>query len=157
MQVHEFQPLHKPKKRKRIGRGGKRGNYSGRGSKGQKSRAGAKMRPQLREIINKFPKQRGEGFKTFKDTITIVHLEDIQRVLPQGGEISPKILEKAGLIKRLANKKLRVKILVKGELSEAGSYDIQNCLLSKKAEEAIIKTGGKINLPAGKAGIKKKK
>ena len=58
MQVHELKPSNKPKKRRRIGRGGKRGNYSGRGSKGQKSRAGAKMRPQLREIINKFPKKR---------------------------------------------------------------------------------------------------
>lgn len=153
MQVHELKPLNKSKKRRRIGRGGKRGNYSGRGSKGQKSRAGAKMRPQLREIINKFPKQRGEGFKTFKDNITIAHLEDIQRVFPQGGKITPQILEKAGLIQRLTNQKLRVKILVKGELKAV--YDIQNCLLSKKAEEAIIKAGGKINLPAGKAGIKK--
>jgi len=153
MQVHELKPLNKSKKRRRIGRGGKRGNYSGRGSKGQKSRAGAKMRPQLREIINKFPKQRGEGFKTFKDNITIAHLEDIQRVFPQGGKITPQILEKAGLIQRLTNQKLRVKILVKGELKAV--YDIQNCLLSKKAEEAIIKAGGKINLPAGKAGVKK--
>lgn len=144
MQIHEFQPLNKSKKKKRIGRGGKRGNYSGRGSKGQKSRAGAKMRPQLREIINKFPKLRGEGFKTFKDNIIIVHLEDIQRVFPQGGKISPQILEKAGLIKRSAHQKLRVKILVRGDLKN--SYDIQNCFLSKKAEEAIIKAKGKIKV-----------
>lgn len=142
MQVHELKPSNKPKKRRRIGRGGKRGNYSGRGSKGQKSRAGAKMRPQLREIINKFPKKRGEGFKTIKENITVVHLQDIQRVFPQGGKITPQILQKAGLIQRLTNQKLRVKILVKGDLSS--SYDIQNCLLSKKAEEAIIKAGGKI-------------
>lgn len=80
-------------------------------------------------------------------------MEDIQRVFPQGGKITPQILEKAGLIQRLTNQKLRVKILVKGELKAV--YDIQNCLLSKKAEEAIIKAGGKINLPAGKAGVKK--
>ncbi|MEK7341913.1 MAG: uL15 family ribosomal protein, partial [Candidatus Binatota bacterium] len=36
------------KKRKRVGRGGKRGTYSGRGSKGQKSRAGARIRPGFR-------------------------------------------------------------------------------------------------------------
>lgn len=144
MQVHELKPSNKPKKRRRIGRGGKRGNYSGRGSKGQKSRAGAKMRPQLREIINKFPKKRGEGFKTIKENITVVHLQDIQRVFPQGGKITPQILQKAGLIQRLTNQKLRVKILVKGDLSS--SYDIQNCLLSKKAEEAIIKAGGKIKI-----------
>jgi len=153
MQIHELQPFDKPKKRKRIGRGGKRGNYSGRGSKGQKSRAGAKIKPQLREIVNKFPKKRGEGFKTLKENIIIVHLQDLQRVFPQGGKITPQILEKAGLIKRLTNQKLRVKILVKGDLKT--KYNIQNCLLSKKAEEAIIKAEGKVNLPAGKAGIKK--
>jgi len=144
MQIHELKPLNKPKKRRRIGRGGKRGNYSGRGSKGQKSRAGAKMRPQLREIVNKFPKKRGEGFKTIKENITVVHLQDIQRVFPQGGKITPQILEKASLIKRLANQKLRVKILVKGSLKS--SYNIQNCLLSKKAEEAIIKAEGKVKI-----------
>lgn len=153
MQIHELKLLNKSKKRKRIGRGGKRGNYSGRGSKGQKSRAGAKMKPQLREIVNKFPKKRGEGFKALKKNITLVNLRDIQRVFPQGGEITPQILEKAGLIKRLTNQKLRVKILMKGDLKTI--YNIQNCLLSKKAEEAIIKAGGKVNLPAGKAGIKK--
>ena len=147
MQIHELQPFNKPKKRKRIGRGGKRGNYSGRGSKGQKSRAGAKIRPQLREIVNKFPKKRGEGFKTLKENITIVHLQDLQKVFPQGGEITPQILVKAGLIKRLANQKLRVKILIKGDLkTKCPKYNIQNCLLSKKAKEAIIKAGGKVKI-----------
>lgn len=144
MQIHELKPLNKPKKRKRIGRGGKRGNYSGRGSKGQKSRAGAKIRPQLREIVNKFPKKRGEGFKTLKENIILVHLQDIQRVFPQGGKITPQILEKAGLIKRLTHQKLRVKILVKGDLK--ANYQIQNCFLSKKAEEAIIKAKGEVKI-----------
>lgn len=148
MQIHELKPLNKSKKRKRIGRGGKRGNYSGRGSKGQKSRAGARIRPQLREIINKFPKKRGEGFKTLKENITLVHLQDIQKIFPQGGKITPQILEKAGLIKRLAHQKLRVKILVKGDLK--ANYQIQNCLLSKKAEEAIIKAKGKVQIKKDK-------
>ncbi|HOK35099.1 MAG TPA: hypothetical protein PLL80_00755 [Candidatus Pacearchaeota archaeon] len=59
MQLHQIQPTHKPKDKKRIGRGGKRGTYSGKGIKGQTSRAGAKIRPEIRDFIKKIPKKRG--------------------------------------------------------------------------------------------------
>lgn len=59
MQLHELKPIHKRKKPKRIGRGGKRGTYSGRGVKGQKARAGRKLKPIIREIIKRYPKIRG--------------------------------------------------------------------------------------------------
>lgn len=64
MQLHEIRPLHKGKKRKRVGRGGKRGTYSGRGQKGQKSRAGRRLEPVIREIIKRYPKLRGYKFKS---------------------------------------------------------------------------------------------
>ena len=57
--MHELKPEHKNKKSKRIGRGGKRGTYSGRGVKGQKSRAGRKFQPIIRELIKKYPKLKG--------------------------------------------------------------------------------------------------
>jgi len=60
IQLHQIQPEHKLKKKKRVGRGGKRGTYCGRGIKGQKSRAGAKIRPALRDLIKRIPKKRGE-------------------------------------------------------------------------------------------------
>lgn len=48
---------------KRVGRGGKRGTTSGGGTKGQKGRAGASVRPGFRGGDNRiwqlFPKQRG--------------------------------------------------------------------------------------------------
>ena len=59
MQLHELRPVHKNKSKKRIGRGGKRGTYSGRGMKGQKSRAGRKIRPAIRDLIQRTPKLRG--------------------------------------------------------------------------------------------------
>lgn len=59
MQLHELQPLHENKKEKRVGRGGKRGTYSGRGVKGQKSRAGHSIRPAERDLIQQIPKLRG--------------------------------------------------------------------------------------------------
>ena len=67
MQLHKLKPNYKAKKRKRIGRGGKRGTYSGRGIKGQKSRAGGKLRPEMRDIIKKIPKKRGYRFKSIRE------------------------------------------------------------------------------------------
>ncbi|MEX2054314.1 MAG: hypothetical protein WD883_02130 [Candidatus Colwellbacteria bacterium] len=59
MQLHELQPTHKNKTKKRIGRGGKRGTFSGKGVKGQKSRAGRKLRPGTRDLMQQTPKLRG--------------------------------------------------------------------------------------------------
>ena len=59
MQLHEVVPIHKNKSKKRIGRGGKRGTYSGRGMKGQKSRAGHKISPAIRDLLQRTPKLRG--------------------------------------------------------------------------------------------------
>lgn len=59
MQLHEIQPVHENKSKKRIGRGGKRGTYSGRGMKGQKARAGRKIRPAIRDLMQRTPKLRG--------------------------------------------------------------------------------------------------
>jgi len=59
MQLHEVKPTTINKSKKRIGRGGKRGTYSGRGIKGQKSRAGRKIRPAVRDLMQRTPKLRG--------------------------------------------------------------------------------------------------
>ena len=66
MQLHQLKPTHKAKAAKRVGRGGKRGTYSGRGMKGQKSRAGARMQPLVRELIKRYPKLRGYRRKAKK-------------------------------------------------------------------------------------------
>ena len=58
MQLHQLPSLNK-KSEKRIGRGGRRGTYSGRGIKGQRSRSGHRIRPAVRELILRIPKRRG--------------------------------------------------------------------------------------------------
>jgi len=63
MQLHQIQPITKRRIKRRVGRGGKRGTYSGRGGKGQTARAGAKVRPEIRDLIKKIPKIRGYRFK----------------------------------------------------------------------------------------------
>lgn len=57
MQIHQIKPKIRKEPKKRVGRGGKRGTYSGRGSKGQKARAGHRIRPYLRDVIKKLPKK----------------------------------------------------------------------------------------------------
>ncbi len=79
MQLHEIKPIHKIKKPKRVGRGGKRGTYCGRGVKGQKARAGRKLKPLIREVIKKYPKLRGYRFKSKKEKLAIVNLESLEK------------------------------------------------------------------------------
>ena len=56
MQIHQIQRQTKLAKKKIIGRGGKRGTTAGRGTKGQKARAGHRIRPEIRDTIKKIPK-----------------------------------------------------------------------------------------------------
>ena len=48
MQIHQLKPKTARSFAKRVGRGGKRGTTSGKGTKGQKSRAGSYVRPGFR-------------------------------------------------------------------------------------------------------------
>ena len=66
MQIHDLKRLHKNKKDRMVGRGGKHAKTSGRGGKGQTARAGNKRRPELRDIIKKLPKNRGYAFKSIQ-------------------------------------------------------------------------------------------
>ncbi|MCL4405157.1 MAG: hypothetical protein M1361_00055 [Patescibacteria group bacterium] len=64
MQLHDLKPRHARFLKKRVGRGGKRGTFSGRGTKGQRARAGHKIRPAERDFIQRLPKLRGVGNRT---------------------------------------------------------------------------------------------
>lgn len=66
MQFHTLQAKTKRKTSRQVGRGGKRGKTSGRGTKGQNARAGRKKRPELRDIIKRIPKLRGRGKSSLK-------------------------------------------------------------------------------------------
>jgi len=142
MQIHQLKPIHKNQKRKRIGRGGKRGTYSGRGIKGQKSRAGRKLQPVIRELIKKYPKLRGYRFKSRdKDTATI-NIGVLEKKFESSGVITPKILLEKKLIRRIKGKIPKVKILGKGEVKK--KLTIEGCEVSKNAGEKIKKAGGKV-------------
>jgi large subunit ribosomal protein L15 len=141
MQLHELKRDHPLKKPKRIGRGGKKGTYCGRGIKGQKARAGRRLKPIIREILKKYPKLRGYKFGAKKE-IAIVNLDTLNRVFNAQDIVNPEILVEKRIIRRIDGKIPPVKILGRGELEKP--LIIENCLLSEKAKEKIKKVGGQI-------------
>lgn len=137
MQIHELKPKTKAKKRKRVARGGKRGNYSGRGHKGQKSRAGAKIRPAERDLIIHLPKKRGFGNKKISERAQVINLKDLEKNYSAGEVVSIESLLKKGLIKLEIGKKKpkRVKILGEGKLTK--SLKLVDLELAKKVKGLV--------------------
>lgn len=142
MQIHEIKPKHKRKKKKRVGRGGKRGTYSGRGLKGQKARAGHKMQPIIRELIKKYPKLRGYRFNPRALDRAIVNVGVLEKKFEKGDEITPQVLIKKKIIRKIKGRVPKVKILGEGKLTKA--LMIKDCIVSKQAREKIEKAGGTI-------------
>jgi len=142
MQLKDLQPKTKRKKSKRIGRGGKRGTYSGRGIKGQKARAGRRIRPAIRDIIKKIPKKRGYKFKPIRDKTEIVSLSVLQNKFKDGEKINPLKLIKAGVVFLRGKKTPRIKILGKNQISK--KFFIYKCEISDSAKKEIIKAGGEV-------------
>ena len=117
MKLHSLTPV-RHKRSQRIGRGGKRGTTSGRGQKGQKSRAGHRIRPAERDLILKIPKKRGFRNKPKKDAVTVFNLGDLSWKLKTfvGKEqlvVTRELLVMAGLLGK--NFKGEIKILGTGE------------------------------------------
>jgi len=138
MQLHQLKPPIKSKKKKRVGRGGKRGTYSGRGQKGQKARAGHRIRPAERDLIQRLPKLRGFKFKPLKPKPVVVNLSDLEKKI-KGNIINRQTLLEAGLIRKSDK---RVKILGNGEVKRA--FRIEGLELSQSARKKIEAAGGKI-------------
>jgi large subunit ribosomal protein L15 len=142
MQVHQLK--FKLKDKKRIGRGGKRGSYSGRGIKGQKVRAGHKIRPALRDIILKWPKLRGAGNLKIRKNIFEVNLEKIEEKFSQGEKVDFQSLKEKKILKIPKSiKNFKIKILGRGFLSKPLVFD-KFLIFSEKALEKINQSGSKI-------------
>jgi len=144
MQLHEIKPTHKPKKGRRIGRGGKRGTYSGRGIKGQKSRAGRKFKPVIRELIKKYPKLRGYKLSPVPKHCLVVSLKTLEGKFKSGETVNPQVLLERKIIRRMKGRLPEVKILNKGKITK--SLNIEGCLVSKKAKEIIEAAKGSVKI-----------
>lgn len=145
MQRHNIQSNTPRKRSISVGRGGKRGKTSGRGTKGQKARAGHKIRPEMRDVIKKLPKLRGRGVNTLKSikvSNQVVNVEDIELNFEEGAIITPSALHKKDLVRQVGGKIPSVKILNTGELTKKFTFD--KCLVSKTAALKIQSVGGTI-------------
>ena len=114
MQFHHLLRSSSSRRSRQIGRGGKRGTYSGRGIKGQHARAGAKFRPAERDIVKKIPKLRGYRFPSFRPRPAVVNMDTLERHFPAGAVIDPQTLLHKGVVRRLGGKTPNIKILGRG-------------------------------------------
>ncbi|MBU3918779.1 uL15 family ribosomal protein [Patescibacteria group bacterium] len=143
MQLHQIKSDNKRQTKKRIGRGGKRGTFCGRGNKGQLSRAGRRMQPAIREYIKRYPKLRGYKFNTKDKNIVITNISEINKKFDNGELVSPQTLIKKKIISKIKGKIPQVKILGDGKIEK--KVIVKDCVLSKVAEDKIKKAGGEIS------------
>ena len=134
---------------RRVGRGGKRGKTSGRGTKGQKARAGHRIRPDMRDTIKKIPKLRGHGknrARTVNSSVQasrVVNLGALERHYQAGDAVNPASLERQGLIRSVKGSRVPVKILGTGTLSK--KLVVTKCHVSESARKHIEAAGGTID------------
>jgi large subunit ribosomal protein L15 len=153
LNLSNLQPAQARENRKRVGRGpgSGKGRYSGRGIKGQKSRAGShKMRAGFEggqmPIYMRIGKQRGSTSKDampvgpFRTETVPVNVRDLDR-FDAGAEVTPESLVEKRLIK---NTKIDVKLLGTGEISKKLTVRVH--AISASAREKIENAGGTVEL-----------
>ena len=165
LNLSNLEPAQPRKARKRIGRGlgSGKGRYSGRGIKGQKSRAGSNKMPVGFEggqmpIDMRLGKLRGNTsadampigpFRTYSQP---VNLRDLEERFEAGAEVTPETLKAAGLVRKLS---VDVKVLGEGELTKKLSISAHG--FSKSAVEKIEGAGGSVTWLRGEPVKKKRK
>ncbi|MBI1975470.1 MAG: uL15 family ribosomal protein [Candidatus Vogelbacteria bacterium] len=142
MQIGQLKRNTARKKSRRVGRGGKRGTFSGRGTKGQKARAGRKLRPELRDIIKKIPKLRGYRFTSIEVKPFICSIASLDASFASGDAVNPATLVARGLVRCHGGRVPRVKILGQGDLSK--KLTVSGVLVSASARTKIESAGGTI-------------
>jgi large subunit ribosomal protein L15 len=153
LNLSTLKPAQPRKDRKRVGRGlgSGKGRYSGRGIKGQKSRAGthapsASFEGGQMPLFMRIPKLRGA---TSKDAMPIgpfrtytqpVNISDLER-FEAGEEVTPEALKAKGLIRSLRKD---VKLLGDGKLSKKLTVTVHAA--SAGARKKVEAAGGTVTL-----------
>ena len=148
--------IQKHKKRKRIGRGpgSGHGKTSGRGSKGQRSRAGFSVHPTFEggqmPLVRRIPKR---GFNNrWALSVAIVNVGDLEERFQADDVVDPDTLR----AKDLAKGRFDVlKILGDGQLTK--KLKVSAHRFSKSAREKIEQAGGQVVVLPGKAPVVKNK
>ena len=152
LNLSNLKPAQARKDRKRVGRGlgSGKGRYSGRGIKGQKSRAGSHKMPAGFEggqmpIDMRTGKLRGNTsadampigpFRTYSQPVNV---GDLEARFEAGAEVTLEALKAAGLVRKLS---VDVKVLGEGELTKKLSVTAHS--FSKSAVEKIEAAGGSV-------------
>jgi large subunit ribosomal protein L15 len=153
LNLSNLSPAQPRQDRKRVGRGlgSGKGRYSGRGLKGQKSRAGShKMRAGFEggqmPLYMRIGKERGSTskdampigpFRTYSQPVNVAALD----AFDAGTEVTPELLKEKGLIRSLRKD---VKILGQGDLSTKLTVVAHS--VSASAREKIEAAGGTVTL-----------
>ncbi len=153
LNLTSLKPAQDQKNRKRVGRGNSsgKGRYSGRGIKGQKSRAGShKMRAGFEggqmPIYMRLGKLRGATSKDampigpFRTSTAPINVGALDR-FDDGAEVTPESLVEKGLLK---NTKTDVKLLGNGELKKKLTVRVHG--ISATAREKVEQAGGTVSL-----------
>lgn len=145
MSLHDLPKI--VRKRKTVGRGhGKRGGKSGKGMKGQRSRAGYSRKAGFEggqtPLYMRLPKLRGSKQKSLSQVvkpiaITVLTLEKFA----DKAIVGPAMLRKAGY---LSGRHDTVKIIGNGKLSK--QFTVRVHAATAGAKQSIEAAGGKVEL-----------
>lgn len=143
MQSHQLS-VQKAKSSKRIGRGGKKGTYSGKGMKGQRSRSGFSSRATfeggMSTLIARTKKLRGRGFQSLKEKAQVVKVSALEKKFSAGETVTLQQLALVGLIRSALKP---VKIVSDGSINKALTIDQIPVTAAAKAK--IEAAGGTVN------------
>ncbi len=153
MQLHSLVSIN-PKKKKRVGRGGNHGTFSGQGCKGQNSRTGGGVKAGFEggqtPLLRRMPKLH--GFKSLdKCTYQVVNVSDLEANFETGAAITKQMLKDARLI---PNANRPVKLLGTGEIKKV--FELTVDAVSESAKEKVEKAKWTLNIGAIKKEKKEK-
>lgn len=144
MQIHEVSTIKKDKKR--IGRGGKRGTYSGKGMKGQKSRSGGNVNPLFEggrtTLVQKMKKNR--GFKSPHPKKITVSLTRLDALYSDGDTVSIDTLAEKKVL-RAQTIKNGARIVATGKITKKLIIN-EDIGVTASVKEQIEKVGGRVEI-----------
>jgi large subunit ribosomal protein L15 len=144
MRLDDLKPAAGAKKLKtRKGRGiaAGKGKTAGRGTKGQRARAGRGIAPYFEggqlPLVRRLPHLRGFA-NIFRLEFQVVNLDTIDSKFEADAAVTPELLVERGMVKKAS----RVKVLGRGEIKKR--MTISAHAFSESAKEKIAAAGGTV-------------
>jgi large subunit ribosomal protein L15 len=144
MKLHDLQPAPGTKKAKtRKGRGiaAGKGKTAGRGTKGQRARAGRGIPPYFEggqlPLVRRLPHMRGFT-NIFRQEFDVVNIDTLDGKFDANVVVTPELLVDNGMVKKAS----RVKVLGRGEITKP--LNISAHAFSGSAKEKIAAAGGSV-------------